>query len=57
MSGLLALDHHAATNSLRATRKSIPADDGWSPRRRVIALVACVVVSWLLLLGPLFVWG
>lgn len=57
MSGLLTLDNHAATNSLRDTRKSLPANDGWSPRRRVVALVACVVASWLLVIGPILIWG
>jgi hypothetical protein len=57
MRGLLALDHHVATDRLRETRQAASRDIGWSPRRRLASLVACVVASWLLVLGPILIWG
>lgn len=53
MSGLLALDQHATTDRLRDTRQRVTPDGGWSPRRRLMSLIACVVASWLLVLVPL----
>ena len=55
MTGLLALDQHATTDRLRDTRQHVAADGDWSPRRRLMSLIACVVASWLLVLVPLLI--
>jgi hypothetical protein len=57
MRGLLTLDHRVATDRLRDTRQTSSRDIGWSPRRRLASLVACVIASWLLVLGPVLIWG
>ena len=57
MSGLLALDQHATTDRLQDTRHGAVADSGWSPRRRLVSLIACVVASWALVLVPILLWA